>query len=332
MKYIKLFENFEEYGDSVNEGLSPVLYHATQLQYAVSILKDNTFNLTNAVGLKAERGIQKKFYFISFARSLTSGYSYFENPQQGLVYFKIDGDKLGNRYKGLPVDYWSSPSETERGLIRQKSMENEDRVISDSPKIPNASSYIQEIYVYVGESEGVKDMDKDSPTFNKWIFTESLADLSDFMRSYLRKLILLAKSYEIPLYMYWKKTDLIMNNKDNAVNLQDIDLTGMYNMASTYERRTPVWITLLYKMYNAKTKEELLESLTSEEKEKFNWFENWRIYKEDILSRLDADFGNFRSKNNQVINKIVSIMKREGYSSIEELLLAMGHKWYPREF
>ena len=75
MKYIKLFENFEDYGGSLNEGLSPVLYHATQLQHAVSILNDNTFNLTNAVGLKAERGIQKKFYFISFARSLTSGYS-----------------------------------------------------------------------------------------------------------------------------------------------------------------------------------------------------------------------------------------------------------------
>jgi hypothetical protein len=120
MKYIKLFENFEEYGDNLNEGLSPVLYHATQLGNAVSILRDNTFNLTNTLGLKSERGIQKKFYYISFARSLTSGYYYFENPQKGIVYFKIDGDKLGNRYKGLPVDYWSSPSETERGLIRQK--------------------------------------------------------------------------------------------------------------------------------------------------------------------------------------------------------------------
>ena len=329
MKYIKLFENFEEYGDSLNEGLSPVLYHATQLQNAVNILRDNTFNLTNAVGLKAERGIQNKFYFISFARSLTSGYSYFENPQKGLVYFKIDGDKLGNRYKGLPVDYWSSPIETERSLIRQKSMENEDRVISDSPEIPNASSYIQEIYVYVGESEGVKDMDKDSPTFNKWIFTESLADLTDFMRSYIRKLILLAKSYEIPIYMYWKKTDLIMNNKDNAVNLQDLDLSGSYNMASTWVSRTPVWITLLYKMYNAKTKEDLLELLTSEEKDKFNRFEGWKFYKDDILQRVEADFSNLRSKNNQIVNKIVSIMKREEYGSIEEMLIDMYNKLYP---
>lgn len=329
MKYIKLFENFEEYADSLNEGLSPVLYHATQLQHAVSILKDNTFNLTNAVGLKAERGIQKKFYYISFARSLTSGYYYFENPQKGIVYFKIDGDKLGNRYKGLPVDYWSSPSETERSLIRQKSMENEDRVISDSPDIPNASSYIQEIYVYVGESEGVKDMDKDSPTFYKWIFTESLADLSDFMRSYIRKLILLAKSYEIPIYMYWKKTDLLMNNKDNAVNLQDLDLSGSYNMASTWVSRTPVWITLLYKMYNAKTKEDLLDVLTSEEKDKFNRFEGWKFYKDDILQRVEADFSNLRSKNNQIVNKIVSIMKREGYGSIEEMLIDMYNKLYP---
>jgi hypothetical protein len=331
MKYIKLFENFEEYGDNLNEGLSPVLYHATQLGNAVSILRDNTFNLTNTLGLKAERGIQKKFYYISFARSLTSGYYYFENPQKGIVYFKIDGDKLGNRYKGLPVDYWSSPSETERGLIRQKKMENEDRVISDSPEIPNATSYIQEIYVYVGESEGVKDMDTDSPTFNKWVFTEAIADLSDFMRSYIRKLILLAKSYEIPIYMYWKKTDLLMNNKDNAVNLQDIDLSGTYNMASTWVTRTPVWITLLYKMYNAKTKEDLLAMLTSQEKDKFNRFEGWGFYKEDILQRLDADFSNLRSKNNQTVNKIVSIMKREGYGSIEEMLIDIHNKWYPKD-
>lgn len=323
MRHIKLYEDW-----NINEGLSPVLYHATRLNNAVSILRDNAFHLTNTIGLRAERSIQKKFYYMSFSRSMTSGYYLFQSPYVGLVYFKINGDALGKRYKGFPVDYWSTPN-GERDKETLSRMENEDRLVSDSPEVPNATSYIEEMYVYLGGTKSEYIRDEEVSMIPKFVTFEIMAELSEFQQSLLRKLILLSKSLGIPLYAYWRKKDLLMNNKDASIDLRDIDLSGMDDSnRRTYGSRTPIWVSLLYKMYRSMTLEELRESMTSEEGEKFGRFESWKIYGDDIVTSIQSDISNLRSSNNQIVNKVVSIMKREGFGSIREFLESMYSKWY----
>lgn len=324
MRHIKLYEDW-----NINEGFSPILYHATRLDNAVGILRDNVFRLTNTVGLRAERGIQKKFYYMSFSRSMTSGYYLFRTPHVGLVYFKINGDALGRRYKGIPVDYWSMPDGERRSDVIS-SMENEDRLVSDSPEVPNASSYIEEIYVYIGGTKsGYINIETETSIIPKYVTTEIMGELSEVQQSSLRKLILLSKSLGIPLYAYWRKKDLLMNNKEAAIDLRDIDVSGMDDSnRRRYGMRTPIWVSLLYKMYRSTTLEELRDSMTSEEVEKFSRFESWRIYGDDIVTVIESDISNLRSSNNQTVNKVVSIMKREGYNSIREFLESMYSKWY----
>ena len=141
MKWIKLYEEF--FNDVINEGLSSILYHATTLSGAESILRQDKFQLTNIVANKQEQRLQKEFYFISFARSLTSEFTRFLYPSTGDVIFKIDGDSLSKNYKGSPVNYWSGTSKREL----------EDRLVLDTPIIEGAKKYIQEIYLYVDRED-----------------------------------------------------------------------------------------------------------------------------------------------------------------------------------
>ena len=312
MKWIKLYEEF--LGDNINEGLSSVLYHATSLIGAESILRQDRFQLANIVATKAERRLQKEFYFISFARSLTSEFTRFLYPSTGDVIFKIDGDSLSKNYKGSPVNYWSGTSKREL----------EDRLVLDTPIIEGAKRFIQEIYIYVGG--------KDS--------NNEIGFLSESEQSFIRKIVISAKKSDIPVFIYKRQIDLISRNKANSISVEDLDLSGQYwyRYNINWESKANPWLFLLYKMYITNKKEELIQSLTATEKEKL---ENFYVdiprgytsidmeinYVKNVILDIERNIDSLSKTNSSISNKIISIMKREGWKSIEEFFNAMKEKW-----
>lgn len=312
MKWIKLYEEF--LGDNINEGLSSVLYHATSLIGAESILRQDRFQLANIVATKAERRLQKEFYFISFARSLTSEFTRFLYPSTGDVIFKIDGDSLSKNYKGSPVNYWSGTSKREL----------EDRLVLDTPIIEGAKRFIQEIYIYVGG--------KDS--------NNEIGFLSESEQSFIRKIVISAKKSDIPVFIYKRKIDLISRNKANSISLDDLDLSGQYwyRYNINWESKANPWLFILYNMYITNKKEELMKYLTATEREKLeNFYANiprghasndMEInYVKNVILDIEKSIDNISKTNSTISNKIISIMKREGWTSIEEFFNAMKEKW-----
>lgn len=144
--------DFLNENEILDEGASDVMYHFTNSGALINILRTNEFILTAAVGSASDFNINKnRFFFFSTTRSKSSGYN------SGNVKLELDGRKLKYKYKFIPVDYWQyskNPSDylSDNDYIRAlKSGEQEDRIVSNQPTIPNAVSYIQKIHIINNE-------------------------------------------------------------------------------------------------------------------------------------------------------------------------------------
>jgi hypothetical protein len=61
----------------LNEGLSDIVYHFTNLSNIIEILEDNRFQLSTNLGSDADQWTSKnKFYFFSTTRSRIKRYAY----------------------------------------------------------------------------------------------------------------------------------------------------------------------------------------------------------------------------------------------------------------
>ena len=168
----------------LNEG-SDILYHFTDLTGLMGIVENDEFRLTN------NRMAMEGGYVMSLSRTKHGGYG-IVMQQLGVDYMlirlTIDGRKLNQRYKTHPVDdlYMypdevldADPKEREKykfgqfhwpkskpGLKSDEYFEYEDRLVSKTPTIPNASSYITRVdmlYVdgiNVNDEEMAKFLDK----------------------------------------------------------------------------------------------------------------------------------------------------------------------------
>ena len=169
--------------NKLNEGLSDILYHFTYFGGLLSILKQNEFHASTNIGSSADLNTSAgRFFFFSATRSRGA-----EGAGAGFggrsVKLVLDGRKLGQRYKGFPIDYWqysTKPSDwpnVNDYVASMKGKEMEDRIVLDSPTIPNAAEYIMEIHVLVGKRSEVRK------------------DVLDMLMGYV-------KQYNIPIYFY----------------------------------------------------------------------------------------------------------------------------------
>lgn len=106
------------------------------------------------------------------------------------VLFTLDGTKLGQRYKGSPVDYWEN-----MGGDTDRRRESEDRIFSDKPYIENAAQYIIKIDILT--SEDYKD--------NSKVITD------------LRTIYMTAKKLQIPTFIYDDRGAFMLGNKKKAI-------------------------------------------------------------------------------------------------------------------
>ena len=156
----------------LNEMLSSKCYHFTTLDGLLRILKTNTFLLKTDVVSDTEHWEDKPRhrFFMSTTRVRDGrfGYNRFINKNSMLVRITLNGDLLNTNYKGKPIN-WQMHNEKTKGYesnlryaISSKSramynnpdwknaqiqpfVENEDRIYSNKPSIPNADRYIERI-------------------------------------------------------------------------------------------------------------------------------------------------------------------------------------------
>lgn len=205
-------------------GTSPVLFHATGVAQAAKILQDNRFAMTFARGDTVEdelTGANKYNYYMSCARTMNSRYI----ESTGNIVLKLDGKKLGQRYKSVPIDYWGEHYRKSSS----GSYEQEDRILSLKGQIPNASSYIQEIYIVLPR-----------------------AGLSaDYATSRLKEIIAVANTKNIPVFAYAYKKDLLLSNKRKALSSEELTIylnghkykeahQGDHNKADAYNITAPI--------------------------------------------------------------------------------------------
>ena len=129
---------------SLLESISDIVYHGTSLNKLFQIIKSDSFQLSAENATEADQigKSNKRIFFMSLARNLSSGYLLRNwNP----VILRIDGQKLSQKYKGGPVDYWGR----EFRKVDPKSSEQEDRLWSPDAFIKPASKYIKDAHIMI---------------------------------------------------------------------------------------------------------------------------------------------------------------------------------------
>lgn len=136
MKIKELFES-----QIIMEGISPIVYHATQINSLISIISRNEIRMSPAFTKPSEDTGKNALYFLSTTRTRTGRY-HINDSDYALI--ELDGRKLASRYSAEPMDYWGPDYRA-----FSDGYEQEDRIYSDEPQIKNFMSYIKNIDIAV---------------------------------------------------------------------------------------------------------------------------------------------------------------------------------------
>lgn len=185
------------------EGLSSLVYHFTGIQNILKILEQDKLIASGAMANVADGGSQNrnKHFYVSFQRSRSAQIGYAGNTGGGGCCIEFDGQALNSKYKGTAIDYWQRGKDPKvNGLGKSgvmSSNELEDRLVLDTPYVPNARRYIKSIHVTVRENQG---------------------------REYYDKLDKYCKRLDIPVYFYATDEDFRNGFKQRAVPLEQIEI------------------------------------------------------------------------------------------------------------
>lgn len=284
----------------ITEGVSPILYHVSQISNIRDMLTDNAIRLTPDFGTRAEQEHQPegKIYYLSTARSKTGGYGYpvSQHQKQGAMVV-FDGQALmADGYTGKAVDYWGPEF---RKLGKD---EMEDRIFSKKPTIPKASKYIKEIHIL----------------FN--------SDNENAART-LKDLGYKAKRLNVPLYIYTDSEAFGLLNKAKAASVATVDSTA---------DRLPLPGTDVeprgYRSGPAKNYfggwMELLNVNDENQLSKLGQETLYKAHYSDASRGLDADIHNARTNNQRPhLDKFLAALQQYGIKSTQELMDYVNQKF-----
>ncbi|WGH49853.1 hypothetical protein [Alishewanella phage vB_AspM_Slickus01] len=188
MKIDNLYESLLE------EGVSPVLFHATLAENALRILSTDTFRMSRITNDRDKFLNMGKKFFMSTARTrITKLREWKEKSNDHVALFVLNGVKLGNNFKGSAVDFFGAINGVGGGS--SVNSEQEDRIVSDKSAIQNFSKYVIRLDLF--SKKGKKPSKQD---------------------------IALIKLRGIPVYFYNDYQSFTVGNTKNAINLLDVDL------------------------------------------------------------------------------------------------------------
>ena len=317
----------------LNEMLSSKCYHFTTLNGLLRILKTNSFLLKTDVVSDTEHWADKPRhrFFMSTTRVRNGkyGYNHFIKKEDMLVRITLNGDLLNANYRGMPIN-WQMHSEKTRGYepnLRsaessksramynnpdwrlaqiQPFVENEDRIFSSKPTIPNADRYIERIDILTYISKDFVDIDsqaldilQDIPSRFRNI-TRIYTTMKDFNRQDNNADKVDRSKVKDTIY---PKVDVNLSQED----LKQIDLYGksIYKFFEDYDKAIELvneeeydddLIDSLYKdsqsceeyikklntdLYNSKKSKQILKNVS-------DWFVRHKIANfKDLLNKID---------------------------------------------
>jgi len=267
---------------SLNEGLSDIVYHYTHVGNIPNILSTNKFNTSSNIGTTADaqkdRG--RKFYFSTQRTKGKSGYGKAHGSNAVLV---LDGKKLMQRYKGAPIDYWNwsmNPKDYDNKQTYMQALQSkelEDRIFTDEPYIENATDYILEIHVDLS---------------NPWFIKKSRAqDIENF-----------AKFDGIPIYFYDDQNQYQLQNKAKAKPLEQINTKFSDENEEEYNREPNDFYGMFkefapYIFYNTRYESEF-----------------WQLFKKFLDSRDKLnEFDQYKAEIDNRINQVADFYKKPNY-------------------
>lgn len=199
--------------DVLLEGISPIVYHFTNLRNLYDILHNNMIELSPGSFTKdveAEKG--KGGYYLSTTRTRTG--SFHVNQSFGAL-IKLDGKKLSQNLSGKAVDYYP----TSMRDYNPKGFEQEDRIFSNKPQIDNAQKYILGIDILLSSSD---------------------IAATDSLKKKYKQLAYTAYSYgkknNINIRIYDNKKDFIAGSS-NTVSFEDIKKMNTGDKSATKDIR-----------------------------------------------------------------------------------------------
>jgi hypothetical protein len=130
----------------------------------------------------------KKFYYLSMCRTRLGRY-HVQNNSASSTLITLNGDLLNQRYKTSAVDYWGE----EYRKHRQGAYEEEDRLFSNKPTIPDARKYIMQVDV--------------------------LMPIDVMQKVRVRQLLKLCYLHKIPCYIYENSKDWLIGNKARSTKV-----------------------------------------------------------------------------------------------------------------
>lgn len=210
-KFRNLIENILKEAKQVG-----ILYHATRLDYALSIVKDNTIHANPKVQ-KDGRTLDLNSLGISTSRNKLFMY-------KGDVEIMLDGDKLSEKYSILPYNYFNDWP-TEELTSAEKRNTAESIIIS--------KSYLNSIKKYSDEDafDNAFDNPFSIPNINEYILGFMVAPNifgSNLLTRYLKELIEISNK---PVYTYsGQKLDINAFDKYT----QDIQAKGKVSKIDEY--------------------------------------------------------------------------------------------------
>lgn len=296
----------------LSEGVSDVLFHSTSVDKARKILESNQFLLVHSGFSKIESGMTKKGkdFFMSTARNRNSDYII----NNGYVILSLDGQKLGQRYKGAAVDYWGPDFRK----VDPTKFEQEDRIYSDKPKIPNAASYIKDISILI------------RPNPNEWFVNNT------------QKIVELAKKHGITVYFYSDRKAFVTGDKRKLVSSDEVSRVLSLFPSDDSEDRVPysaesaIKTIRAYIMFFRVLEEQVATGNTSfrdtltklgvtekEARDPVINVEDMMSYKRDFVNRMETTIHNARSDMtndfSDAMFDLVKLMRKYKVSSFDGL-------------
>lgn len=299
----------------VTAGLSPVLYHFTDLLRATKIMEDGEFMLSPAVGTGADKVHNTKLYFLSCSRIKFGGYARSKTSQTG-VEFTLDGRRLSHKYSGSPVDYWGeywresvknmggNPNDVIESFLSKD--ENEDRIFSDDPSIP--TDYVTEVHILFAAGP-------ESEHYDKWYPN-------------LVKLMRICKTSNIPCFVYDNVQDFKTHRKSNSIDFSEVPRY----VSEPVERESrpqfpPRGYDEYLKVYHARKKEDLDTSSSSRLAYDLAYAYEFRL--QELAKSLEADIHNSRTGRDgdrKEIAKVLALFKKEGCKDAREFIDVLAGK------
>lgn len=305
---------------------TPILYHSTSNQRIIAILQKDRFELKPAEGTDAEEDTSNNNYYLSTTTSKVGKYT-ISQAYKGWGLLVLDGTKLNQRYKILPVDYWKATHELFKTPMND---EAEERVLSKSAFIPKASSYIKEIHAVISA-------DRPEETFA------------------LKKLCLLK---HIPVYFYDDVKAFQLQNKKKAIKPEitvlekkkeepwDADDTSQEKL-DRWNRRfrqndLRQWVELYYKpVPTDPSQTNIMRALRGRTHDLYTRLGYVRYGLDgrgrEVVRLLETEMHNSKSiayesigKNREELDKIIAILRKNKWTT-KQFVQFLYDKWYARD-